>query len=867
MARKRHGLARHSVLLFVLLLLPLSVCAQEALKFLDKADGKPVSGTVVTVYSSDSVRKAFGFADKAGVVKLKAEALKGAAFFIARKMNYAPLRRSFPLSETTFYLTPEETELPEVTITRKPIRMEGDTVVYDAGAFLQKKDAVLGDLLGHLPGIKVEANGSVKYQGEPIKKMYIEGMDLLGGRYNTATKNLSSDAVSRVEVLENHQDIKMLRGIVPEEKASLNIRIKEKYKSRPFGYLEGGLDHRAEAFAGHLNATQISGDKVQYIADLKGNSSGELYEQESVPITAVGDFLSSSSSPDFIRSLSLPGAIPIDEEHYLRNAGGLLSGTALINAGEDRSFRLNMTAFGEMSRLTSDRRETYTSLTEPVEIREETSARKRMWSLSPTMTWTTNAKGMYLEDKLSYQAKWGDLSNRVIMSGETGSPSEILAEPKERLQYLTNTLYGVIPAGKLILTANSFLRGTDQESRLIPFVAGSSGESQILKKQELLSKQSLSFNLNLAVGLRFSNGFRYDFTGGRYTTGTLSVTSLRHLAEYTPALSYSLPGQKLHLSLTLPLSYTYHTLLTVPVEKSLGLFALNPSFSLSWAINPQHRLTLRTGFRKSEDGGRNYFPGKLYLTHREATEDPLLLTSSQSWSNNLGWQFKDLYHYLFASLSLSYSRSQNALTQSLQVTPERTTVTFLSEPSPSEVLLVTGDLSKTFADVDLDFKLSALHSRFSQSYLFNDLLQKSLSASTSLTLSASWSPLRSLTFDESIGLSFSSLTAGSGGTSDVQTSVCTNTLEVSYTPIDLLTLSGVYDLTAFPGNAGYRPSHLLGANAKWTVTKDLSLSLSAQNILGVEGFREERLGKYSEVLTFTPLIPFRLMLSCKWSFR
>ena len=854
---------RSSVLLFIFLLLPISGSAQEALKFLDKADGKPVSGAVVTVYSSDSVLKAFGFADKYGVVKLNAEALKGAAFFIARKMNYAPLRRSFPLSETTFYLTPEETELPEVTITRKPIRMEGDTVVYDAGAFLQKKDAVLGDLLGHLPGIKVEANGSVKYQGEPIKKMYIEGMDLLGSRYNTATKNLSSDAVSRVEVLENHQDIKMLRGIVPEEKASLNIRIKEKYKSRPFGYLEGGLDHRAEAFAGHLNATQISGDKVQYIADLKGNSAGELYEQESGPITAVGDFLS-SYSPAFIRSLSLPGSIPIDEENYLRNAGGLLSGTALINTGEDRSLRLNMTAFGEMSRLSSDRRETYTSLSEPIEIREETSVRKRLWALSPSLSWTTNAKGMYLEDKLSYQAKWGDLSNRVTMRGGTGNPSEILAEPKERLQYLSNTFYGVIPARKLILTANSFLRGSDQESRLVPFTERLTGEPQILTKQEVLSKQSLSFDINLVEGLRLSNGFRYDFTGGRYTTCALSVTSLRHLTEYTPALSYSLPGQKLHLSLSLPLSYTYHTL-GGAAEKSLGLFALNPSFSLRWTVNSQNRLTLKTSFNKSEDGGRNYFPGKLFLTHRDTTEDPLLLTSSQSWSNNLGWQFKDLYHYLFASLSLSYSRSQNALTQYLEVTPEQTTVSFLPEPSPSEVLLVTGDLSKTFADVDLDFKLSALHSRFSQSYLFNQVLQKSLSASTSLSLSASWSPLRSLTFDESIGLSFSSLTAGGGD--PLLSKTVTNTLEVSYTPIDVLTLSGVYDLTAFPGNAGYRPSHLLGADAKWIVTKDLSLSLSAQNILGVEGFREERIGKYSEVLTVTPLIPFRLMLSCKWSFR
>lgn len=76
----------------------------------------------------------------------------------------------------------------------------------------------------------MEENRQISYQGTAINKFYIEGMDLLGGKYNIATNNISNDDVGSVEIMENHQPIKALNGLSISEQAAINLRLKEKAK-------------------------------------------------------------------------------------------------------------------------------------------------------------------------------------------------------------------------------------------------------------------------------------------------------------------------------------------------------------------------------------------------------------------------------------------------------------------------------------------------------------------------------------------------------------------------------------------------------------------------------------------------------------
>ena len=41
-----------------------------------------------------------------------------------------------------------------------------------------------------MPGIDVSESGQIRYNNRPINKFYIEGLDLMGGRYGVAVNNV-----------------------------------------------------------------------------------------------------------------------------------------------------------------------------------------------------------------------------------------------------------------------------------------------------------------------------------------------------------------------------------------------------------------------------------------------------------------------------------------------------------------------------------------------------------------------------------------------------------------------------------------------------------------------------------------------------
>ena len=71
--------------------------------------------------------------------------------------------------------------------------------------------------------------------------LYIENMNLLEQRYSIATKNLSPDDISTVQVFENHEPVKMLRDRSDSEQAALNIKLKEGAKAKWLKTIDFGI--------------------------------------------------------------------------------------------------------------------------------------------------------------------------------------------------------------------------------------------------------------------------------------------------------------------------------------------------------------------------------------------------------------------------------------------------------------------------------------------------------------------------------------------------------------------------------------------------------------------------------------------------
>jgi len=117
-------------------------------------------------------------------------------------------------------------ELPEIALTQPVLIRKGDTLVFDVNRLKTAQDEHIEEVLARIPGITVEPGGRILYQDLPISRFYIEGLDMLEGRYALATRNLNVEAIRDIEILEQHQPILALDSLISPPNAAINLRLK-----------------------------------------------------------------------------------------------------------------------------------------------------------------------------------------------------------------------------------------------------------------------------------------------------------------------------------------------------------------------------------------------------------------------------------------------------------------------------------------------------------------------------------------------------------------------------------------------------------------------------------------------------------------
>ena len=198
-----------SILVVLFLLLVASASAQvKVMGRVIDLQNKPVSDVIVKLVNG-SKTLAFTSTNAKGEYALELKsATSGEVSLQFNHISYEKESERLTLKERTLkvdmVLTPKAVSLKEVTVKPDPLRQRGDTLSHNLASFLGKGDVTLEDGLKRLPGVDVSQNGGISYMGKPISQFNIEGMDLLGGKYNLATRNIPADYVTQVEIVRNH---------------------------------------------------------------------------------------------------------------------------------------------------------------------------------------------------------------------------------------------------------------------------------------------------------------------------------------------------------------------------------------------------------------------------------------------------------------------------------------------------------------------------------------------------------------------------------------------------------------------------------------------------------------------------------------
>ena len=162
-----------------------------------------------------------------------------------------------------------------VTAVRAAVVAKEDTLEFNAGSFHTNPNASVEDLLKKLPGVEVGSDGSITSGGKTVSKILVDGKEFFADDPKMATKNLPSDMVDKVQVVERKSETARLTGVDDgEDETVINLTVKKNMNNGWFGTLSGGYgtDDRYQASA-NINWFR-NGNQVSIVAG--GNNINEM---------------------------------------------------------------------------------------------------------------------------------------------------------------------------------------------------------------------------------------------------------------------------------------------------------------------------------------------------------------------------------------------------------------------------------------------------------------------------------------------------------------------------------------------------------------------------------------------------------------
>ena len=383
-------------------------------------DHRPIADVSVLIYRSETSVAAFGFSDADGQFAVRCPDKVQPVGIGFRMMGFEDKRISpgdFADGQTVI-LHSKAFLLKEVNVRPDRIRQRNDTLVYNVLSFKQDQDRSIADVIAKMPGLEVSSSGQISFEGKSINKFYIEGMDLMGSKYAQASENLSADMVSSVQVLQNHQPVKTLRGVQFSDQAALNLVLKDNVKNAWAGLLEAGVGSTAQDGASCLYSGRLLGmmfgRKQQNLSMYKADNTGKDITREVTDlITGTRD---NQEERGLLGELVTPAA-EIGGQRTSFNRSHLVATNHLLKVGQDDDLRVQLDyLWAEKEGYTAHTTE-YLDL-DGILLAEENRVESADSRLKGDVTYKINRDKLYLNNR--FHGSW-DLNKgrgEAVLNGE-----------------------------------------------------------------------------------------------------------------------------------------------------------------------------------------------------------------------------------------------------------------------------------------------------------------------------------------------------------------------------------------------------------------------------------------------------------------
>jgi len=152
-------------------------------------------------------------------------------------------------------MSPQMLKMVEVTGRARRFTVKGDTIVFHPEAFHLQEGARLDELIQQLPGVQVNDDGTLSWNGKPIR-ITMDGESLMGG--DDLVKQLPAEAVENIKAYNKASEFSERTGKDDgTQDMVLDLTIKPGFLDRWYGDVKAGYQS-PEYYEGELSMNRLS---------------------------------------------------------------------------------------------------------------------------------------------------------------------------------------------------------------------------------------------------------------------------------------------------------------------------------------------------------------------------------------------------------------------------------------------------------------------------------------------------------------------------------------------------------------------------------------------------------------------------------
>lgn len=614
-------------------------------------------------------------------------------------------------------LEKDENILDEIFLeAKKTLTIKGDTLSFDVKSLQKQKDYTIEDVIARIPGISIKQDGSISYNGRLISHFYINGLDLLEGKYNLATRGIPATAVEDIEVLTKHNHARIDQGRTNSDKVAINITVDK--ENVIFGSLKGDIGIPFPLY--NIEATPIFiNKKFQNLGTAKTNRIATDLSVEGNKLTPL-DYSIKAISQESITVLREPNTTgqAISEKYWRDNTSYSFSNDLLFKNKQSTEYKIGLGYNQNDNAFLSTTNSTYFVGDDQTVVNNGSQNIFENQNFTGAFVIEENKKEKFAKNKFYVNLKNANGSSSNLLNEQ---PIDYLFE-REQVQIentyeIKKTLGNTLFSNVLIAQYHKI----NEESSTSPVVFPTQISSTPNSENTIQNIELQSLNFGLSSQFNFRTGkliwnvnqklfwrteqlesslfqapqqnevffpFKSDFKLNTLKSNSDLATSYRYkkfLVSFNTSLEYN------HLTRSEKLNIQ-------PEEKDDFLF-LQPQLSLKYEVNSDFFVNISSSINNRISQFSSLFPSVVLQDYLSLNVNPTQINKTTTQTNALYSSYKNIIKGFYANIRVSSTKSISDFTFTSTIDDNGlNTINAIERENQVSTLSITTDVTKKIAD-------------------------------------------------------------------------------------------------------------------------------------------------------------------------